>query len=66
MGVNRLSIGLQSSDNSQLEHLGRLHTFEEFLYGYNIAVDKGFSNIIDMMTALPNYDISKSICDLEK
>ena len=30
-GINRVSIGLQSADNRELENLGRIHSFEEFL-----------------------------------
>lgn len=53
-GVNRLSIGLQSTDNEILNKIGRIHTYEEFLETYNLARDIGFNNInIDLMIALP-------------
>lgn len=62
-GVNRLSIGLQSTNNSQLSTLGRIHNFDEFLNTYNMARDCGFKNInIDIMYGLPN----QKLCDLEK
>jgi len=54
VGINRLSIGLQSADNRELKELGRIHTYEEFLENYQLAVQLGFQNInVDLMSALP-------------
>lgn len=53
-GVNRLSIGLQSADQTELRLLGRMHTFEQFLRNFYLARDLGFHNInVDVMAALP-------------
>lgn len=53
-GINRLSIGLQSADNRELQTLGRIHTFEEFLKSYQSARMEGFSNInVDLMNCIP-------------
>ena len=53
-GINRLSIGLQSSHNSELQQLGRVHTYQDFLRTYQDAVKSGFNNInIDLMSAIP-------------
>lgn len=53
-GVNRLSIGLQSADNRELQILGRIHTFEDFLETYQMARTAGFGNInVDLMSAIP-------------
>lgn len=53
-GINRLSFGLQSADNNELECLGRIHTYEDFLNSYQMAVEKGFDNInVDVMSSLP-------------
>lgn len=53
-GINRLSFGLQSSDNEELKLLGRIHTWEQFLESYQLARKAGFENInIDLMSALP-------------
>ncbi len=53
-GINRLSIGLQSTNNKELEILGRIHTFEDFLNSYFLARKLGFENInVDIMSALP-------------
>lgn len=57
-GVNRLSIGLQSSDDKILKQIGRIHTYEQFLETYNLARNIGFKNInIDLMIGLPNQEI---------
>lgn len=53
-GINRLSIGLQSTDLKELRALGRIHSYEEFLESYRIARDLGFDNInVDLMSAIP-------------
>lgn len=55
IGINRLSIGLQSADNRELAALGRIHTYEEFLNSYYMAREVGFGNInIDLMSAIPH------------
>ncbi len=54
MGINRLSLGLQSARNEELRLLGRIHTYEEFLDTYRLAGEAGFENInVDLMSALP-------------
>lgn len=55
IGINRLSIGLQATQNYHLKSIGRIHTYEEFEKNYYDAIDIGFENInIDLMYALPN------------
>ena len=57
-GINRISIGLQSTKNQLLKQIGRIHTYEEFLDTYNLAKKVGFKNInIDLMLGLPNQSI---------
>lgn len=57
-GVNRLSIGLQSTQDGLLRTLGRIHTFEQFLTTYQAARAVGFDNInIDLMSALPDQTL---------
>lgn len=54
MGINRLSIGLQSANNSELQMLGRIHTYEDFVQTFQWARAAGFDNInVDLMSALP-------------
>lgn len=53
-GVNRLSIGMQSANNSELREIGRIHTYEEFEKTYNAARYVGFENInVDVMYGIP-------------
>lgn len=53
-GINRLSIGLQSADNKELNRLGRIHNYEQFIANYKLAREAGFRNInVDIMAALP-------------
>ena len=70
-GINRLSIGLQSAQNNELKALGRIHSFEDFLYTYKMIVKSGFDNInIDLMSAIPKQTIAswqetlKAVCSL--
>lgn len=54
MGINRLSIGLQSMKEKELELLGRIHTPNDFMQAFSMARTAGFNNInIDLMAALP-------------
>ena len=58
-GINRLSFGLQSTENRELQYLGRIHTMEDFLESYRAAREAGFENInIDLMSALPGQNVS--------
>lgn len=67
MGINRLSIGLQTSHNSELKAIGRIHTYEEFLKSYQEARNAGFQNIsIDVMSALPGQTLDSYHETLEK
>lgn len=62
-GINRISIGLQSTHDRLLKELGRIHTYEDFLNTYNLARSGGFKNInVDLMLGLPN----QSLQDLEE
>ena len=58
VGINRISIGLQSSSDRILKTIGRIHNFQEFLEAYNLIVDEGFENInVDLMLGLPEQTI---------
>lgn len=66
-GITRLSIGLQSTDNEELQLLGRIHTYEEFLENYRLARELGFDNInIDLMSALPGQCLDNWLVTLKK
>ena len=54
LGVNRLSIGVQSLDDRLLKALGRRHSAAEATQAYRMATDAGFGNVsIDLMYGLP-------------
>lgn len=66
-GINRISFGLQSTDNNELRMLGRIHTYEQFMESYKIAREAGFDNInIDLMSALPGQTMESFKAVLEK
>lgn len=66
-GINRISIGLQSTDNEILENLGRIHNFDEFIETYRIVRETGFENVnIDLMLGLPNQEPDILIKSIEK
>lgn len=57
-GINRLSIGLQSTEAEELQVLGRIHTYEQFLKTFQMARENGFKNInIDLMSGLPGQTV---------
>lgn len=54
VGINRLSIGLQSANDALLKTLGRVHNYDQFVAAYSSARQVGFSNInVDLMSGLP-------------
>jgi len=67
VGINRISIGLQSTSNKILKTIGRIHTYEQFLENYKLAQEVGFKNInVDLMLALPNQTIKDLEDSVEK
>lgn len=67
IGINRLSIGLQSTNNRLLKDIGRIHTYEDFLDTYYSAREVGFKNInVDLMLALPNQTLEELDESIEK
>ena len=67
VGINRLSIGLQSTSNRLLKQIGRIHDYNKFLETYNLAREVGFNNInVDLMIGLPNQNIKDIKESLEK
>ena len=72
LGINRLSMGLQSADNEELKRLGRIHTYEDFRQVYQWAREAGFTNInVDLMSAIPGQtlesyeDTLRKVADLK-
>lgn len=66
-GINRLSIGLQSADDEELQILGRIHTFEMFVKTYEMARNAGFANInVDLISGIPYQTAEKFLKTLQK
>ena len=66
-GVNRISIGLQSTNDSELLTLGRIHDYKTFLENYNLVRECGFNNVnVDLMYSLPNQKTEAFLDTLEK
>ena len=66
-GINRLSIGLQSTNDKLLKMLGRIHTYCEFEEVYKTARQVGFKNInVDLMIGLPNQTMKNVQESLEE
>ena len=66
-GFNRLSMGLQSADDRELQLLGRIHNFAQFLESYDLARKAGFENInVDLMSALPGQTLKSWQNTLQK
>ena len=67
IGINRLSIGIQTFNNEVLRFLNRSHTSEQADLAVKLSKDLGFVNItIDLMYALPRSNLDILHTDLEK
>jgi len=67
VGVNRLSIGIQSFNNNQLEELGRIHSSEQAINAIKTAREAGFENInLDLMHGLPGQNTADAMADLQQ
>ena len=67
IGINRLSIGLQSTDDKMLEKLGRIHSLEDFKKCFLFARKAGFENIsLDLIYGLPGQTLSSWESTLRK
>lgn len=66
-GVNRISIGLQSTNDRILNLIGRIHNYEEFLNTYNLVKEVGYNNVnVDLMLGIPTQTENDLIDSLEK
>jgi len=67
LGINRISIGVQSFDNGELDFLGRIHSSEEAEQAVYFARDAGFENIgIDLIYGIPGQTLARWKKTLEK
>ncbi|WP_304177643.1 radical SAM family heme chaperone HemW [Leptotrichia trevisanii] len=66
IGINRLSIGIQSFQNHVLKFIGRQHSSDDAVNVYKMAREAGFENItVDLMFGIPNQSIEDLQKDLE-
>lgn len=66
-GVNRLSIGIQSSNNVLLNEIGRKHTFEDAQKIVKLAQSKGFNSLnVDLIYGFPKQTLNDLKTDLDK
>lgn len=66
-GINRISVGLQETNNCHLKTIGRIHTYDEFLNSYNLIKKVGFENInVDLIIGLPNQTLKDIENNLQK
>lgn len=58
LGITRLSMGMQSSEDAVLKTLGRLHSYDQFVETFHEARRAGFANLsADVMYALPGQTV---------
>ncbi len=58
IGINRVSIGLQATNDDELKMLGRIHCYEEFLETYHLFRKHGITNInVDLISAIPKQTV---------
>jgi len=66
-GINRLSIGVQSFNQSHLSKLGRIHNPEDAVNAARYARAAGFDNFnLDLMFGLPDQTLEQALADLEQ
>lgn len=64
-GINRLSLGVQSFDDGQLQALGRIHNSDQAHAAINMARSAGFDSFnIDLMHGLPGQTVAGALADL--
>ncbi|MEY8247230.1 MAG: radical SAM family heme chaperone HemW [Bermanella sp.] len=67
LGINRLSIGIQSFQDPQLKKLGRIHSAQQATAAVQMAIDAGFDNFnLDLMHGLPGQDLALALSDLRQ
>ena len=66
VGINRLSIGVQSFDSDHLKKLGRIHSNNDAISAIKNAHEAGFERInVDLMHGLPEQSLEQALLDLK-
>ena len=67
LGINRLSIGIQSFQEQKLKALGRIHNGDEAIRAAGMARQAGFDNFnLDLMHGLPDQSLDDALGDLRQ
>ncbi len=66
LGINRLSIGIQSFNPKHLKALGRIHDDNEARRAVAIAMDNFDNFNLDLMYALPEQNLQEALADVEQ
>lgn len=67
LGINRLSLGVQSFHDDELAALGRIHTAEEARQGFRAAREAGFQRVsLDLIYGLPGQSLQRWQANLEE
>lgn len=67
VGVNRISIGIQSFQDEKLKRLGRIHGSKEAITAAGLAKEAGLDSFnIDLMHGLPDQSIDDALSDLKQ
>jgi oxygen-independent coproporphyrinogen-3 oxidase len=67
LGINRLSIGIQTFQQEKLEALGRIHNGDEAVRAAGMARQAGFDNFnLDLMHGLPDQSLDDALSDLRQ
>jgi len=65
-GINRLSLGVQTFDDTLLQTLGRVHGSDEARQAIQRARSDGFSRLnVDLMHGLPDQTVEQALFDLQ-
>lgn len=65
IGINRLSIGIQSFEEDKLKALGRIHNGSEAIHAAETAHKAGFTNFnLDLMHGLPGQTLQQAMDDI--
>ncbi|MCF8040373.1 MAG: radical SAM family heme chaperone HemW [Desulfohalobiaceae bacterium] len=66
LGVNRVSLGLQSLDNKSLTFLNRRHSGEQGIEACRLAREAGFENLsVDLLWSVPGQDLERWLFELK-
>lgn len=67
LGINRISLGVQSFNEKHLKKLGRIHNTDDIFKAVEELTSAGFSNFnLDLMHGLPDQTLEEALADLRQ